>query len=262
MAFGSYATAVTEGHVGDDAGADAARDAGAYARDGVTRDDRRRAIRDSLVLGISVGVYGLAFGAASTSAGLDVLQTSALSLLMFTGGSQFALVGVLGAGGSAAPALSAAFLLGARNTLYGVRLASLITVSGPRRLVAAQGVIDETTAMALGQAKPAAARLAFWVTFVSIYLTWNATTVIGALVAQGLGGAAMAALDAVVPAAFLALLWPWLRQGVDQRWAAFGGAAIAAGAVLLPPGLPVLLAAVSALVVAATVKERRGGDAR
>lgn len=236
MAFGSYATAVTEREV--------------------TPDERRRVTRDSLVLGISVGAYGVAFGAASTAAGLDLWQTAALSLLMFTGGSQFALVGVLAAGGTAAPALSAAFLLGARNTLYGVRLAGLLAVRGPRRLIAAQGVIDETTAMALGQTRQGPARLAFWTTFVAIYLTWNAATVVGALVAQGLNETATAALDAVVPAAFLALLWPWLRRGADQRWSAAGGAAIAAATVMLPPGLPVLLAVLSAAVVAAVVRPR------
>nr|MBA3524700.1 AzlC family ABC transporter permease [Geodermatophilaceae bacterium] len=175
-------------------------------------------MRDSLGVGLAVGLYGAAFGAASTSAGLDVLQTCTLSLLMFTGASQFALVGVLGAGGSAVAAVASALLLGSRNALYGVRLSGPLGLLGARRVLAAHGVIDETTAMALAVPRPELVRVAFSVTGVTLFLGWNLSTLAGALGSQGLGdGAARAALDAVVPAAFLALLWPRLRAGAADR---------------------------------------------
>lgn len=199
-------------------------------------------------MGLAVGLYGAAFGAASAAAGLSVLQTCVLSLVMFTGASQFALVGVLGAGGAPLAAVTSALLLGTRNTLYGLRLAGTLDVHGPRRLVAAHGVIDETTAMAVAAPTPETARLAFSVTGAALFLNWNLSTLAGAL-GSGLldDPAAQAALDAVVPAAFLALLWPRLTAGQPrERLVALGGAAIAL--VLTPlvtPGLQVVLAAVA-----------------
>ena len=117
---------------------------------------------------MAVGVYGFAFGAASIAAGLSVLQTCLLSLFAFTGGTQFAVVGVLAGGGTLAAALSSGLLLGSRNTLYAMRLAPLLRVRGVRRLLAALGTIDESTAMAIGQRTPELSRVAFWWTFGSV----------------------------------------------------------------------------------------------
>lgn len=195
-------------------------------------------------MGLAVGLYGAAFGAAATAAGLSVLQTCTLSLLMFTGASQFALVGVLGAGGAPVAAVASALLLGARNTLYGLRLAAPLEVRGIRRAVAAHGVIDETTAMALAAPNPQALRLAFTVTGVSLFTGWNLSTLAGALGSSLLGASAQVALDAVVPAAFLGLLWPRLRHSGTDRLVAGGGALIAlAFTPVVPPGLQIMLAA-------------------
>ena len=197
-------------------------------------------------IGIAVGAYGLSFGAAAVTAGLSTWQTCALSLLLFTGASQFALVGVLGAGGSAVAAVAGALLLGTRNTLYAVRLSTLVPARGPRRLLAAQLTIDESTGMAT--AAPAGlAPTAFWATGVSVYVLWNAATLLGALGAARLGDPGALGLDAAVPAAFLALLAPQLRSR-SLAGVAAGGAAVAAVAVpLTPPGVPVLLAALVVL---------------
>ena len=61
---------------------------------------RASIVPNAAAIGVAVGAYGLGFGAVSVTAGMSVLQTCALSLLAFTGASQFALVSVLGAGGS------------------------------------------------------------------------------------------------------------------------------------------------------------------
>jgi AzlC protein len=153
----------------------------------VLEESRRGVARDSLSVGIAVGAYGVAFGAASVAAGLSVLQTALLSLLAFTGGTQFAVVGVISGGGTPGTALSSGLLLGARNTLYAMRLAPLLQVRGVRRFFAAQGTIAESTAMALARRDRALSRVAFWWTFASIYLFWNATTLAGAIGAQALG---------------------------------------------------------------------------
>lgn len=203
-------------------------------------------LRDCFGLGAAVGLYGATFGAAAVTAGLSTLQACALSLLMFTGASQFALVGVLGAGGTAVSAVAGALLLGARNTFYAVRMASLVPQRGPRKLVAAQLTIDESTAMAT--AAPAGlAGTAFWATGATIYLLWNLMTLLGAVGAARLGDPRVLGLDALVPAAFLALLWTQLRDR-GRVATALAGAGIALLAVpFTSPGVPVLLAGVAVL---------------
>jgi predicted branched-subunit amino acid permease len=220
----------------------------------VSSPARSATLRDSLGLGLAVGLYGVAFGAAAVGAGLSTWQAVALSALMFTGASQFALIGVLGAGGSAVAAVGSALLLGSRNTLYGVRLAPMLSPRGwLRRAGTAQLVIDESTAMAVAAPDRELGRLAFWVTGGSVYVCWTAMTLVGALGAAGLGETAQAALDAVVPAAFLALLWPRLRRSATeagvQRRVALGGAVVALALTpFVPAGLQVVLAVVAVLL--------------
>ncbi len=225
---------------------------------------RSQVLRDGLGLGLAVGLYGAAFGAAAAASGLSTWQAVTLSALMFTGASQFALVGVLGAGGSPLAALGSALLLGLRNTVYGVRLAPLLTPRGLfRRIGTAHLVIDETTAMAITAPDRALGRLGFFATGATLYLTWNASTVVGALGAAALSGAARAALDAVVPAAFLALLWPRLRgrfpEARAQRRVAVGGAVVALALTpVVPPGVQVIVAVVA---VALAGRPRRPAEA-
>jgi predicted branched-subunit amino acid permease len=222
---------------------------------------RSTVLRDAIGLGLAVGLYGAAFGAAADAAGLDLWQTVTLSALMFTGASQFALVGVLGAGGSALAAVGSALLLGTRNTVYGVRLVPLLQPRGVlRRLGTAHWVIDETTALSIAAPDSRLARLAFLAGGASIFLMWNATTVIGALGAAALTGPALAALDAVVPAAFLALLWPRLRADFPearlQRRVALGGAVVALALTPFVPAGVQVIAAVVAVALAGRPRPR------
>jgi predicted branched-subunit amino acid permease len=206
----------------------------------VSSPARSATLRDSLGLGLAVGLYGVAFGAAAVGAGLSTWQAVALSALMF--------------GGSAVAAIGSALLLGSRNTLYGVRLAPLLAPRGRlRRAGTAQLVIDESTAMAVAAPDRELGRLAFWVTGGSVYVCWTAMTFVGALGAAGLGETAQAALDAVVPAAFLALLWPRLTRTATeagaQRRVALGGAVIALALTpFVPAGLQVVLAVAAVLL--------------
>ncbi len=213
---------------------------------------RSATLRDAIGLGLAVGLYGAAFGAAADAAGLDVWQAMTMSAVMFTGASQFALVGVLGAGGGALAAVGSALLLGTRNTVYGVRLVPLLRPEGAlRRLGTAHWVIDETTALSIAAPDRKLARLAFLAGGASIYLMWNAmTVVVGAFGAAALTGPALAALDAVVPAAFLALLWPRLRKNFPeaavQRRVAAGGAVVALALTpFVPAGVQVIAAVVA-----------------
>ncbi len=212
---------------------------------------RTAVLRNAAGIGIATGAYALSFGAVSTAAGLSVLQTCVLSLAMFTGASQYALVGVLGSGGGSITAVATAVLLGTRNSFYGLRLSSLLRLRGPRRLVAAQLVIDESTAMSLGQDSDRANRWGFWATGVSVYVLWNLGTLIGALAAHALPNPRVAGLDAAAPAAFLALLAPRVRTRSALSVAVLAAAIAMASVPFLPVGGPVLVAALVAIVVGA-----------
>jgi len=223
----------------------------------VPRAHGRRITRDAAGIGLATGAYGLSFGAISVASGLDPLQTQVLSLGMFTGASQFALVGVLGAGGGAVAAVLTAWLLGARNGLYALSLSPVLRVTGPQRLAAAQLTIDESTAMALGHPTPAAAaRRAFWSTGLSVFVLWNIGTLVGALGAAAIDDPGTLGLDAAIPAGFLALLWPRL---VDRTMWAVAAAGATVALVLTPvlrPGLPVLAAGLVALAASWIIGRR------
>src|SRR2546421_11238773 len=143
-------------------------------------DPRRGIVRDAMGIAIASGAYAISFGAISTAAGLSLLQTCALSVLMFTGASQFALVGVIGAGGSVWAGAAAAALLGSRNALYGLRLSSLLDAGGWRRLPAAPFVVAGTTAIGSARDDPALGRFAFWTTGVALFTFWNLGTLLSA----------------------------------------------------------------------------------
>ena len=214
-------------------------------------DATRRAARSGIGVALATSAYGVSFGALAVASGLDIWQTCVLSLVMFTGGSQFAFVGVIGAGGlAAAPsAIASAALLGVRNVAYGMRMSPVIGSGFWRRLSAAQFTIDESAAVSLAQDTPRGRTVGFWVTGIAIYIGWNLTTLAGALLGDVLGDPRAYGLDAAAAAAFLALLWPRLRR--RQAIAVGAAAAVVATAMtpVLMPGLPVLVAAVVALVV-------------
>lgn len=229
-------------------------------------------LRTSLSVGVATGAYGLSFGALGTAAGLTIAQTCALSVLLFTGGSQFALVGVLGGGGSAWSGSTSAVLLGARNALYGARLASLLRLRGIERIVGAQLVIDESAAVALGGEGMAggsmgqrAGRLGFWATGLSVFALWNAATLAGAVAGRAIGDPRDIGLDAAAPAAFLALVAPRLRG--RAAWLTAVVAAVVAVSVVpvVPAGVPVLVAAlvpVAATLVGERISRGRGSPER
>ncbi|MFF9364741.1 AzlC family ABC transporter permease [Streptomyces griseoluteus] len=203
-------------------------------------------VRDALGVGVAVGLSGFAFGVTSAGSGLGLLQTCALSLLVFTGASQFALVGALAAGGNPFTAAAGAFFLGVRNAFYGLRLSQLLALPRALRPFAAQWVIDETTAVTVAQPDRRSARLGFTVTGLSLYVLWNLTTLLGALGAQALGDTDAWGLDAAGPAVFLALLAPMLTTFTERAVAAL---AVVLGLGLLPvlpAGAPVLVAALAA----------------
>ncbi|MBS3941270.1 MAG: AzlC family ABC transporter permease [Actinobacteria bacterium] len=218
----------------------------------VSAPARRAIVRDAIGIGVATGAFGLSYGAIAVASGLSVIQTVALSLLMFTGASQFALAGVVGAGGGAFASAATAVLLGTRNALYGLQLSALLRARGPRRLLAAHLVIDESAAMAVAQHDPPRARVGFWATGVSVFVLWNLGSLIGAVGAGLLEDPNRFGLDVAGPAAFVALLAPRLRDRPTWIVAVLAAIAAIASVPFVPAGMPVLVAAGIAAVATFT----------
>jgi predicted branched-subunit amino acid permease len=219
--------------------------------------DIRSINTNALGIGIATGAYALSFGAISIASGLSIIQTQALSLFMFTGASQFAFVGVIGAGGGAVIAVVTALLLGARNSLYALSLGPILSPSKKGIPFTALLTIDESTAMALGHNESKkASRHAFFATGLSVYVFWNIGTALGSLGASALSDPGVLGLDAAIPAGFLALLWPRLTGSASAENRKMWALAITSGVValmLIPflrPGLPVLFSALVAVFAA------------
>lgn len=201
------------------------------------------AMRIGLSVAVATGLYGVSFGALGVAAGLEVLQVVALSALMFTGGSQFAYIGVIAGGGGGGAAFGAATLLGVRNAVYGMQISRMLRPRGWRRLLAAQVSIDESTATALGQRDPAEQRRGFWTAGLGIYLLWNLCTAAGALLGDALGDPRRWGLDGAAVAAFLGLLWPRLSAREPVAIAVACALATVLAVPFVPPGVPILVAA-------------------
>ena len=219
----------------------------------------RSIVIDSLGVGLATGAYGVSFGTISTASGLSIAQTCILSLLVFTGASQFAFIGIIASGGNPITGALTATLLGSRNLFYGLSLAQRLDLNGPQRLASAHFVIDESTAMAVTRADRRQTRLGFYWTGISIFVLWNLTTFLGALAGQAIGRPETYGLDAAVGAAFLGLLWSRLTSWHARIVAVFG-AAVALGFVpLTAPGLPIIIGGGAA--VALGMVWRPGGRA-
>ncbi len=209
---------------------------------------RNQVDRTALSVAFTVGLYGAAFGAAGVTAGFSILQTCLLSILLFSGASQFAVVGIMGAGGAAVSAIATATLLGFRNALYGLQMAPILKVKGLKRILAAQITIDESTAVATLQENDADRRRGFYITGIGVYIFWNLFTFLGALGASAIGDPSVWGLDAAVPAAFCGLIWPRLKNKTH-----FVVSAVAiAWALLLTPitpaGIPIITTVLLAVI--------------
>jgi predicted branched-subunit amino acid permease len=205
----------------------------------------------SLGVGIATGLYGISFGALAVAAGLEIWQTQLLSILMFSGGSQFAFIGVVASGGLASlpAAIASAWLLGIRNGFYALQMKPLLGVLGWKTPIAAQLNIDETTGVATAQSNLADTRKGFWLTGLSVFVFWNVLTFAGALLGESIGDPSAFGLDAAAAAAFLGLLWPRLRELQPIAVAVAAGVIAVVLSPVLPAGLPILIAALSAVFV-------------
>lgn len=205
----------------------------------------RSVLSTSISVSIATGIYGISFGALGVAAGLDLLSVMLLSLLMFSGASQFAFIGVIAAGGAPIAAIVSAWLLGNRNGFYAIRLKPLLGATGIQRLIAAQLTIDESNAVSAAQETSQGQRFGFWSTGIGVFVFWNLATLIGAVTGDLIGDPQAWGLDAAAAAAFLGLLWPKLQGRLVL--AAVAGVIAFLLSPWLPPGAAILSAALVAL---------------
>ena len=206
----------------------------------------RQVISTSLSVGLATGLYGVSFGAIGSAAGLSVPALMLLSVLMFSGASQFAFVGIIAAGGAPITAISSAWLMGVRNSFYALRLSPIIGPRGLWRLLAAQLTIDESNAVSAAQEGLRNQKVGFWLTGAAVFVFWNTATLLGALAGNLIGSVEAWGLDGAAAAAFLGLLWPRLKNNLPL--AAVGALVALIAIPLTPAGVPVLLAAAVALL--------------
>jgi predicted branched-subunit amino acid permease len=204
--------------------------------------------RTALSVAFTVGLYGAAFGAAGVTAGFSILQTCLLSILLFSGASQFAVVGIMGAGGSAISAIATSTLLGFRNALYGLQMAPILKVGGLKRVLAAQITIDESTAVATLQENDEDRKRGFYVTGIGVYIFWNLFTYLGALGASAIGDPSVWGLDAAVPAAFCGLIWPRLKNKTQFLVSAIAIAWALLLTPIAPAGIPIITTVLLAVI--------------
>ncbi|GAA5225862.1 AzlC family ABC transporter permease [Paeniglutamicibacter antarcticus] len=204
------------------------------------------ATKIGLSIAVATGLYAISYGALGVAAGLSIWQVMALSLLMFTGGSQFAFIGVIAGGGGPGAAFGAATLLGVRNAVYGMQIKTMLRPRGVKKLLAAQVTIDESAATASGQSDPDEQKRGFWVAGIGVYVLWNIFTVVGALLGDALGDPKAWGLDGAAVAAFLGLLWPRLKSAEPVAIASVCALATILAIPLVPPGVPILIAALVA----------------
>ncbi|MEY4398385.1 MAG: hypothetical protein RLZ53_961, partial [Actinomycetota bacterium] len=168
----------------------------------------------SVSVGLATGLYGISFGALSVTAGFDIWQTMALSLLMFSGGSQFAFVATFAVGGIGAlpAAITSAWLLGIRNGFYALTLAPKLGVLGVMKALAAQLTIDESAAVSSSRETQLEQKKGFWLTGLAVFIFWNLATILGGFLGNLISDPADFGLDAAAAAALFALVWPRLQS--------------------------------------------------
>jgi 4-azaleucine resistance transporter AzlC len=215
----------------------------------VTSDSTGRSpVTAGILLGFAVGIFGVTFGLLARTSGLSVAKACAMSLLIFTGASQFAAIGVVQSGGSPIAAIGSALLLGARNGVYGLAMSQVLPDRRGQRFFAAQFVIDESTALSLGQTEHHDQVRAFWAAGLGTFVFWNLGTLVGALGGGLIGDPQRWGLDVAFPAGFVALLAPHLAKPGGKKAGLFGALAVIVTSPFLPKGLPILIAAVGAFI--------------
>ncbi len=206
-------------------------------------------------LWLGVAPFGIAYAVIARDAGLSVLETQALSALVFAGSAQVSAAGLFGAGAAAIEIVLTTFLLNVRHVLYGLSLGRSIPLPGWRRPTAAYFLTDEAYGVVAARRERSFEFLLG--AELSLFVTWNASTLAGALLGATIPDPERLGVDLVFPLAFLALLVPLLRTRVELAVAVASGVVAYVLTQVLPGGLPVIVTGVTGSLLGAWLTRGR-----
>ncbi|MBA8823480.1 4-azaleucine resistance transporter AzlC [Saccharopolyspora lacisalsi] len=216
-------------------------------------------LRDVLSVAVAMSLVGASLGAIAVSKGMSLWLVTAMSALVFAGGSEFMAVGLITGGAAPITAVLGGVMLNARHFPYGLAIGNSLATSRRARLFGSHVMVDEAVAFALAENDPAARRRAYWTVGLVLYGVWAPSVFLGGLLGRHVGDPATFGLDAALPAALLALIIPSLRERSTLRAVVVGAVLALATTPLLPEGMPVMVAlvGVAAALPLPTGEERR-----
>ena len=206
-------------------------------------------------LWLGVIPFALVYAVLARDAGLSLVETQALSTLVFAGSAQVSAVGLFGGGAAALEIVSTTFLLNVRHVLYGLSLGRRIQLSRRQRPAAAYFLTDEAFGVVAASGERTFAFLLG--AELSLFAMWNAATFCGAVAGSAIADPAELGIDLVFPLAFIALLVPLVRTRVELLVAVASGVIAYVAARGLPGGLPILLSGVVGSLVGAVLTSGR-----
>jgi predicted branched-subunit amino acid permease len=211
----------------------------------VASDAQRRSIRaQAISIGLAISPFGLAFGALCAESGVGVWEALGFSSLVFGGSSQFAAVSVLADDGTVIAAVTAGLLLNLRSSAFGVSMAPSLKGSLLWRAGVSQLMIDESTAIGSSQSTHELRRYGYLWGGLSVFVLWNATTLIGvSVLSEAESLITDLGIDATIPAAFLGLIWNKLENARHRVVALIGAITALILIPITPAGIPVIAAA-------------------
>ena len=211
----------------------------------VASDAQRRSIRaQAISIGLAISPFGLAFGALCAESGIGVWEALGFSSIVFGGSSQFAAVSILADDGTVIAAITAGLLLNLRSLAFGVSMAPSLKGSFLWRAGVSQLMIDESTAIGSSQATHELRRYGYLWGGLSVFVLWNATTLIGvSVLSEAESLITDLGIDATIPAAFLGLIWNKLENTKHRAVAVIGAITALILIPFTPAGIPVIAAA-------------------
>ena len=217
----------------------------------VASDAQRRSIRaQAISIGLAISPFGLAFGALCAESGIGAWEALGFSSIVFGGSSQFAAVSVLADDGTVIAAITAGLLLNLRSLAFGVSMAPSLKGSFLWRAGVSQLMIDESTAIGSSQATHELRRDGYLWGGLSVFVLWNATTLIGvSVLSEAESLITDLGIDATIPAAFLGLIWNKLENTKHRAVAVIGAITALILIPFTPAGIPVIAAATAIIWV-------------
>jgi predicted branched-subunit amino acid permease len=213
---------------------------------GAQRERFRFGLRSGVGFGAAAFVVGISFGVAAEPL-MGSVAPIVMSAVVYAGASQYGVTSALASGGTAATAIATGAMLNARFLPMGVAAAAALRGSRLRRAIEGQAVVDASWALA-ARGEGGFDREVMLGGTLPQYPCWVLGTVVGVLAGGALGDPESLGLDAIFPAFFLGLLAAELRRPHAVPTVLIGGTIALALTPVLPPGLPVLLASLAALI--------------